>query len=87
MSCMSCFGLHTSPGAAIRCYEAYKTADQYLHSGPPATSQRNQGLTRQVFGTSQSWRPTSEARDEPFRTAGVRPRAEAALASKQESRT
>ena len=34
MSCISCFDVHTSPGAAIRCYDAYKATHQYLHSGP-----------------------------------------------------
>jgi putative ABC transport system substrate-binding protein len=30
MTCMGCFGVHTSSAAAIRCYDAYKTTDQYL---------------------------------------------------------
>jgi hypothetical protein len=35
MSCLGCSAVHTSPGAAIRCYDVYQARTQYLHSGPP----------------------------------------------------
>jgi len=48
MSCSSCFGVHTSPGAAIRCYEASKESHQYLDSGPPENAVQARKETRNL---------------------------------------
>jgi hypothetical protein len=53
MSCLGCFGVHTSPGAAIRCWDAYKTRDPYLHSDPrPVAPIEPRKITRLRSGFS-----------------------------------
>jgi hypothetical protein len=52
MSCLSCFGIHTSPGSAIRCYEAYKATDQYLYIAAPRKEQRNRARKPRAYESS-----------------------------------
>jgi hypothetical protein len=66
MTCISCYSIHTSPSAAIRCWDTYKTTDPYLHSGPPKTAvqphKKTKGLRGGFLGhRSRGGRPRKHA--------------------------